>query len=168
MTVESSAWAADVAALLLDRGETLACAESLTGGALSAAIVDVPGASAVFRGGVVSYAASVKSSVLGVDPALIDVAGTVDPRVAEAMAIGVCRVVGSDWSIATTGVAGPGPAEGKEAGTAYVAVAGPDVKAGTGRRVTVRELRVPGGRAEVRMAVVLAGLSELCARLESR
>ncbi len=173
MTSErATALAAECLALLTRSGQTLGCAESLTGGTLAAAVVSVPGASLVFRGAIVSYAADVKTSILGVDAALIARHGTVDPQVAEAMARGVCRVLASDWGVGTTGVAGPGPAEGKDAGTAYVAVCG---LAETGRQddrhqrepcVTVRAVQAPGGRDEVRAAVVEAALSELRARLE--
>ena len=174
MTSErATALAAECLALLTRSGQTLGCAESLTGGALAAAVVSVPGASLVFRGAIVSYAADVKTSILGVDAALIARHGTVDPQVAEAMARGVCRVLTCNWGVATTGVAGPGPAEGKEAGTAYVAVCGP---AEAGRQddrhqrgdpcVTVRAVQAPGERDEVRAAVVEAALSELRARLE--
>ena len=168
---------ADCLALMMQRGETLGCAESLTGGALAAAVVSVPGASRVFRGAVVSYATDVKTSLLGVDAGLIKRCGTVDPLVAEAMARGVCRVLTCDWGVSTTGVAGPGPAEGKEAGTAYVAVCGPrDARArrtpGAATQagevvVTVRAIQVTGGRDEVRTGVVLAAVSELRARLEA-
>lgn len=168
---------AECLGLMTQRGETLGCAESLTGGAVAAAVVSVPGASRVFRGGVVSYATDVKISLLGVDADLIAQCGTVDPHVAEAMARGVCRVLTCDWGVSTTGVAGPGPAEGKEAGTAYVAVCGPRgarprrtseraSQAGEGV-VTVRAIQITGGRDEVRAGVVLAALSELRARLEA-
>lgn len=132
-------------------GETIACAESLTAGLLAAAIADTPGASLVLRGGVVAYAAEVKVALLGVDPGLIDQAGTVDPRVAAAMAEGARRRLGATWGVSTTGVAGPGPAEGKPAGTVHIAVSGP---AGT----VTRPLRLHGGRAAVRQATVAAAL----------
>jgi len=116
--------AADVVAVLRRRGETLACAESLTGGLVSAAVTDVPGASAVLRGGVVSYATDVKAGVLGVDRALLAHVGAVDADVARQMAKAVRRVMGSDWGVATTGVAGPDPQDGAAVGTVFVAVAG--------------------------------------------
>jgi nicotinamide-nucleotide amidase len=106
--------AADVLALLRERGLTLAVAESLTGGALCDAFVSVPGASAVLRGAVVAYATPVKASVLGVDAALLEREGPVHPDVARAMADGVRRVLAvdgrpADVGVATTGVAGPEP-----------------------------------------------------------
>jgi nicotinamide-nucleotide amidase len=137
---------------LTGTGETIACAESLTAGLLAAAIADTPGASLVLRGGVVAYAAEVKVALLGVDPGLIERAGTVDPRVAVAMAEGARSRLGATWGVSTTGVAGPGPAEGKPAGTVHVAVSGP---AGT----VTRPLRLHGGRAAVRQATVAAALA---------
>lgn len=117
--------AADLLALLGARGETLAVAESLTGGLVAAALTDVPGSSAVLRGGVVAYATDLKTSVLGVDADLLAAGGPVQGEVAAQMAGGVARVCGATWGLATTGVAGPGPADGHPAGTAYVAVSPP-------------------------------------------
>ena len=132
-------------------GETVACAESLTAGLVSAAIADTPGASVVLRGAIVAYAADVKVALLGVPASVVAEAGTVDPRVARAMAEGARLRVGSTWGVATTGVAGPGPAEGKPAGTVHVAVAGP-------RGTVTRELRLNGTRAEVRRGAAAAAL----------
>jgi nicotinamide-nucleotide amidase len=146
--------AADVVAVLKRRGETLGCAESLTGGLVCAAVTDVPGASAVLRGGVVSYATDVKTSVLGVDRHLLEQVGAVDAGVARQMARAACRVVGSDWGVATTGVAGPDPQDGASVGTVYVAVAGPG-----GSRV--HEHHFAGDRPAVRQAAVRAALDLL-------
>lgn len=146
--------------ILTARGETVACAESLTGGWLTAALVDIPGASVVVRGGMVSYATDLKASWLGVDPELLAARGAVDPTVAAEMAQGVCRAAGSHWGLATTGVAGPGPSDGKVAGTAFVAVA-------VGARViAVRELHCAGDRSQVRAATVLAALSLLAEQVD--
>lgn len=150
--------AAEVIETLRQRGATVATAESLTGGLVCASLVDVPGASDVVRGGVVAYAADVKSALLSVDPAVIDRVGTVDPSVAEAMARGVRPVLGATWGISTTGVAGPGPAEGKDAGTVCVAVSGDGV-------VRHRLVHCSGDRAEVRHLAVEACLSLLLATL---
>lgn len=136
---------------LTEAGQTVACAESLTAGLVAATIADTPGASLVLRGGVVAYAADVKVGLLGVPEALVAEAGTVDARVARAMAEGARDVLGATWGIATTGVAGPGPAEGKPAGTVHVAVAGP-----SGTRD--RELRLNGARPEVRRGATAAAL----------
>lgn len=114
-------------ALLAARGETLAVAESLTGGLVAADITSVPGASRVFRGSVTAYATELKRDVLGVDGALLEERGAVDAEVACQMARGVREALGADWGIATTGVAGPQPQDGQPVGTVYVAVAGPGV-----------------------------------------
>jgi len=146
----------DVAAGLLEvlaaRGETLGCAESLTGGLLTARLVDVPGASRVLRGGIVCYATDLKASMLGVPADLLAERGAVDPDVAAAMAQGVCRVLAVDWGLATTGVAGPDPADGKPVGLAYVAVM---ARAGA---PVVRELALDGDRTAIRAGVVAACL----------
>jgi len=133
------------------RGWTLGAAESLTGGLVVATLVDVPGASAVVRGGVVAYATDVKGSVLGVDPALLASRGAVDPGVAAQMATGVRRALGTDVGLATTGVAGPDPQDGHAPGEVYVAVSTP--AGDRGRRVDV-----PGDRPAVRAAAVRAVL----------
>ncbi len=150
--------ALDVVDALRGTGQTVAFAESLTGGLLCATLVDVPGASDVLRGAVVAYAPEAKSEVLGVDPDLIEQVGTVHPDVAGAMAEGAARVFGATWGLATTGVAGPEPSEGKPVGTVHVAVAGP---AG----VETRDLSLDGDRAMVREQTVDAALSLLVGRL---
>lgn len=147
-----------VVALLRERGETVATAESLTGGLVCAALVDVPGASEVVKGGVVAYAAEVKTSVLGVDAALIEREGTVHPQVARQLADGVRRRFATTWGLGTTGVAGPGAAEGHPAGTVFVAVAGPE-------GVSSTALTLTGDRSQVRNSTVAAVLAELGARL---
>lgn len=139
---------------LLDSGrQTLAVAESLTGGSLCAAFVAVPGASTVLRGGVVAYATDVKADLLGVDDDLLAGHGAVHPDVAVAMAQGVARRLGSTWGVATTGVAGPTPQDGQPVGTVHVAVSGP--VAG------VRSLLLAGDRAAVRAAAVGAAVDLL-------
>ena len=138
-------------AILTEAHETLACAESLTAGLVAATVADTPGASVVLLGGVVAYAAEVKTALLDVPADLVARVGTVDPAVAASMAEGVRRRLGSTWALATTGVAGPGPSEGKPAGTVHVAVAGPS---GT----VTRALELNGTRAEIRSATVDAVL----------
>lgn len=139
-------------------GATVAAAESLTGGLVCAALVDVSGASDVVRGAVVAYAAEVKIGLLGVDVDLVAANGTVHPQVAEQMAEGVRAACGASHGVSTTGVAGPGPSEGQPAGTVYVAVAGPH---GT---VSSR-FDLSGDRAQVRVGAVGAALSLLVATL---
>jgi nicotinamide-nucleotide amidase len=146
--------------LLIERGETVASAESLTAGLVAATIADTPGASAVLLGGVVAYAPRVKVALLGVPAALLDEVGTVHPDVAVAMAEGARTRLGAHWGLSTTGVAGPGPAEGKRSGTVHVAVAGP-----SGTATVALELR--GDRAAVRAGavheVLLLALRQICA-----
>jgi nicotinamide-nucleotide amidase len=109
-----------------ERGWTIAIAESLTGGLVVSALVDVPGASASVRGGVVAYATDVKRDVLGVDADLLATEGAVHPVVAHQMADGVRRLLGADVGVATTGVAGPDPQDGKPVGTVCIAVLTPE------------------------------------------
>ncbi|MFJ6661957.1 CinA family protein [Streptomyces sp. NPDC091377] len=122
--------AADVVRLLRVRGETVAVAESLTGGLVAAALTAVPGASQVFRGSVTAYATDLKHRMLGVDAGLLEARGAVDPQVAAEMAAGVRKVLDADWGVATTGVAGPEPQDGQDVGTVFVAVEGPTGAAG--------------------------------------
>lgn len=112
---------------LTRRGRTLATAESCTGGLLAAMITDVPGASAVFHAGVVTYANEAKTRLLGVPPALLARVGAVSPEVARHMAEGVRRRHGSDWGIGITGIAGPGGGTPeKPVGLVYIALSGAD------------------------------------------
>lgn len=111
---------------LKQRGDTLALAESCTGGYLSHLVTSVPGSSAYYIGGVVSYANAVKMAELGIPSDMLELNGAVSGPVAEQMAIGVRLALGSDWAVATTGIAGPdGGSPGKPVGTVWIAVAGP-------------------------------------------
>lgn len=150
-----------VVAGLVAAGLTVATAESLTGGLLCATLVDVPGASAVVRGGVVAYATELKADVLGVDADALVRTGPVDGTVAEQMARGARRVLRADVGLSTTGVAGPGPADGFPAGTVFVGIAA-DAVPGGARHV---RLHVPGDRPQVRRGTVEAVLAELSALL---
>jgi len=149
---------AAVIAALTARRLTVATAESLTGGLVAAALTDVPGASAVVRGGVVSYASDVKATVLGVDTVLLEREGAVHPEVARQMAVGVCRVLGADVGVATTGVAGPDPADGRPVGTVHIAVA-------VRGDAQARTLALAGDRAAIRAATVEAALRLVLDRL---
>ncbi|MFJ4174152.1 CinA family protein [Microbacterium sp. NPDC089696] len=150
--------AAEAVAALVARGWTLGVAESLTGGAVAAEIVSVPGASAALWGGVVAYATPVKHSVLGVDAELLAAQGAVHPRVAIEMATGIRRVVSvgrpSDVGIATTGIAGPDSPDGQPVGTVHVAVVTP-------QGVLSESHRFSGDRAEIRARSQDAVLSAL-------
>jgi nicotinamide-nucleotide amidase len=111
---------------LRQRGETLAVAESCTGGGLGAALAAVPGASDVFLGGVIAYANAVKEGLLGVPPELLAEHGAVSDPVAIAMAEGVRRRTGSDWALSVTGIAGPGGGSAaKPVGLVHLGLAGP-------------------------------------------
>lgn len=143
-----------VVRLAREAGLTVATGESLTAGLLAARIADVPGASAVLRGGVVAYATDVKVTLLGVSAELLAERGAVDPDVAIAMAAGARERLRTDLGAATTGVAGPDPQDGVAPGTVFVAVAWP----GGGR---VRRLDLDGDRQAVREAAVREGLALL-------
>lgn len=145
---------AEVVAEFVARGLTAGTAESLTAGQVAAALADVPGASVMLRGGIVSYASEVKASLLRVPEGLLEEAGSVDPEVARAMALGAREALGADYAVATTGVAGPEPHDGKPVGTVFVAVAGPD-------GATVAGHHFEGGRAEIRAAATRAALAAL-------
>jgi PncC family amidohydrolase len=124
--LEADSVPASVAVLLAQRNLTLSTAESCTGGMIGSLLTDVPGISAHYLGGVVSYANEAKSSLLGVPAALIAEHGAVSEPVARAMAEGVREVLGADLGLAVTGVAGPtgGTAE-KPVGLVHFALATP-------------------------------------------
>ncbi|MGZ8738209.1 MAG: CinA family protein [Nocardioides sp.] len=128
---------------LLARGLTVATAESLTGGAVADLVSGTPGASATYVGGVVSYATAVKQQLLEVSQATVDRHGVVSARCAAEMANGVRKLLGADFAVSTTGVAGPDAQEGKPVGLVYVGVAG---AAG----VETYEMHLVGDRAAIR------------------
>lgn len=164
MVVGSSAGEAahDLAGQILDRlrtdGHTVAVAESLTGGLVAAALTDVPGASAAFRGGVVTYATELKAGLLGVDAVMLRRYGAVYPPVAAAMARGVRARLGATYGVATTGVAGPEPSDGQPVGTAHIAVSAAD-------DTVVRTIALSGDRLEIRRLTVEHALGLLLGRL---
>jgi nicotinamide-nucleotide amidase len=139
-----------VARRLLDRSLTLAVAESLTGGLVASRLVNVEGASAWFRGGIVSYAADVKQLLLDVPDGAV-----VTPEAAEAMATGVRAALHSDVGLALTGVAGPDTDEGVEVGTVFVGLA-----IGEQAPQSVR-LRLPGDRQRIRDYATISSLDVL-------
>lgn len=148
-----------VVAALRAAGATVATAESLTGGLVGAALTGVPGASTVYRGGVVSYATELKQQLLGVDADLLRERGSVDPAVAAAMALGVRDRLGADFGVATTGVAGPDRQDGQAVGTVWVAVA-----SSSGSTPLDVSVALPPGadvRDRVRRAAVLGALRHL-------
>jgi len=144
---------------LTELGQTLAVAESCTGGQLSAAVTAVPGASTVFLGGIVSYTNDVKEALLDVSEETLRLHGAVSAETAREMALGVRRRLGSDYGIGITGVAGPGESEGKPAGLVYVGWAGPE------EFINVARMRFPGGREQVQQSSVELALAGLMQRL---
>lgn len=155
---ESRTLAAQLVAGMQGRGETMATAESLTGGLLAGFVTGVPGASVVFLGGVVSYATEVKQQLLGVDDELVEKHGVVSAECAEQMAVGIRELLGTTYGLSTTGVAGPEPQEDKPVGTVYVGVAGPE-----GAHAVPLEL--DGERAEIRESSCVAAMSALLSAL---
>jgi nicotinamide-nucleotide amidase len=116
-----------VGQLLKAKGQTLAVAESCTGGGLGQMLTDIPGSSDYFIGGIISYANRVKVDLLGVDPQDLAVEGAVSELVARQMAIGVKAKLGTDWGVSITGIAGPdGGTESKPVGLVYIGIANPD------------------------------------------
>lgn len=134
--------------LLLERGETVATAESLTGGLLGAAFTTRAGASSVYRGGVVAYTSELKCVLLGVPDELLRAHGPVHPETALAMAAGAWHRLGATYGLATTGVAGPEPHGGRPVGTVMLACAG---RNGVEE---LREVRLSGEREEIRRRAV--------------
>ena len=139
--------------LLRDRGLSLGVAESLTGGLMGARFTSVPGASDVFRGGIVSYASEVKFSVLGVPEGPV-----VSADAARAMAEGACRVLGADVALATTGVAGPSEQEGQPVGTVFLGLV-------MGEGSEAQRVQLPGDRQRVRQYAVISAVNLLRRRL---
>lgn len=146
--------------LLARTGATLATAESLTGGRLAAAVTAVPGASASYLGGVVTYATALKESLLGVPHDLVERYGVVSAECARAMAAGCRSATGATYAVATTGVAGPDAQEGKPVGTVYVGIAGPGVD-------TAVTMELVGDRHQVQDRTCREALSALCAILRA-
>ncbi|WP_460460447.1 CinA family protein [Angustibacter peucedani] len=151
--------AGEVVRLLVAQSRTLATAESLTGGLLAGALTGVPGASAVFRGGVVAYATDLKHSLVGVDDGLLARVGAVDREVAAQLAAGARERLGADLGLSTTGVAGPDPQDGHGPGTVWVGLA--DAAGAVGLDAS----GPAAGRAAVRRATVLRALQVLHERL---
>jgi nicotinamide-nucleotide amidase len=143
-------------ARLRELGWTVGVAESLTGGIVVSSIIDVPGASAVVRGGVVAYATDVKHTLLGVEAALLTAEGPVHPLVAAQMAEGIRSALSQegqrcDVGIATTGIAGPDSPDGQPVGTVHIAVA-------TALGTRIESLQLSGTREEIRREAAVTAL----------
>ena len=166
--------AVELVQVLRDCGQTVAFAESLTAGLAAASVADVPGASAVLRGGVVSYATDVKRDLLGVDVAVLDSVGPVSKQCAEQMAASVRALLGADWGVSLTGVAGPDTQDRHAVGEVWIGLADPHGYAVALRAYPKRHHRwilvpgeetpvavVDGDRNTSRAASVEAALDEL-------
>ncbi len=150
----------EIAEPFIRNGWKLAVAESCTGGALSAAITAIPGASVYFNGGVVSYSNEVKMNILGVPFQILESVGAVSSECAEAMAVGVRKALDADYALSTTGIAGPGgETPGKPVGTVWIAVAGPN-------GVRSEKFTFPHDRPGNIEAFVQAALRMLAAEIE--
>lgn len=143
--------------LLTRLGLTVSCAESCTGGWIAKKLTDVPGCSAVFPGGVVSYCDRVKRDLLSVPAEMLDKYTAVSPQVAQAMAIGVCRALHTDLGISTTGYAGPNDAQ---TGLVYIAVSV------GGAHAVFEELHLIGNREEIRELAAERALALLLRMLD--
>lgn len=125
-------------------GKTLCTAESCTGGGIGAALTAIPGSSAVYKGGIISYTNEIKHDLLGVDYTILDTCGAVSATVAEAMAVGARKTLKANIALSVTGLAGPGGDEfGNPVGRVYIGYSDE-------RRTLHREFTFSGGREEVR------------------
>lgn len=143
-------------------GRTLATAESCTGGGIGAALTAVPGASAVFKGGIISYCNEIKHRLLGVEEALLEQYGAVSAPVAEAMALGARAALGADMAVSVTGLAGPGGDEfGNPVGTVFLGWT-------DGENTRVKRCLFSGSREEIRRQAVEAALTMILENMEPK
>ena len=142
--------------------ETLATAESLTGGLIGQLLTAVPGASASYVGGVISYATRLKQTLAGVADDTLQRHGPVARQTAAEMATGVAARCAADWGLAVTGVAGPEPQDGHPVGTVFVGLAHPATAWSR-----VQELRLDGDRAAIRAQTASAALALLAEALQT-
>ena len=154
----------EMAVYLLDKlkkkGETLATAESCTGGGIGHALTAVPGSSAAYCGGVISYTNAVKAGVLGVPLDILETYGAVSSQTACHMAIGVRKVIGSDYGVSVTGIAGPeGDGSGKPVGLVYIGVS-------SAYKTEAHQYVFSGDRASVRLQAVNAALEQVLKAME--
>jgi nicotinamide-nucleotide amidase len=151
LSTEIIALATEIIETLRQRNETLSTAESLTAGAVSSALVTIPGASDVFVGGITAYRDEIKISHLDIDPALIAEHSSISQQCAIEMAKGAMKSFGTTWAISTTGVAGPNPLDGHPVGAVWVAIEGPVSQ-------TI-ELALSGERESVRNATTASAIA---------
>ena len=140
--------------LLKEQGKTVTVAESLTAGAFQSALGAIPGVSQVFSGGFVTYSADTKAKLLGIDPGLLEQFGTVSQECAEQMALHARQLVGADYAVALTGVAGPDTLEGHPAGTVWLAVA-------SNEGVEAKEYHFTKDRSAIRNSAMMQGFDLL-------
>ena len=134
------------------KGKTLVTAESCTGGGIGAAITAVPGSSAVYKGGIISYCNELKNSILRVDASSLEEYGAVSAPVAESMALGARMVLQADIAVSVTGLAGPdGDDFGYPVGTVFVGYS-------DAQQTLSRKYRIPGDRENVRQQATIAAL----------
>jgi nicotinamide-nucleotide amidase len=160
LSPEATSMVKELISILASQNESLATAESITAGGLSSALTSVEGSSQIFLGAIVAYQNLIKANVLGVDQAIIDAHTVYSEEVAVAMAKAVRNKFGATWSIATTGVAGPGPSDGVPSGTVWVAIDGPVTHS--------LELSLTGGRESVRNATVATAIGSFTRILRER
>lgn len=152
--------ATEIAELLLKRGETVATAESCTGGLISAGFTALPGSSDWFKGGIVSYANEAKMALLSVSERTLEEQGAVSPECALEMVAGACEAVNTHWAVAVTGIAGPGGGtSAKPVGLVYIAVKGP------GCHLVTKNI-FPGDRDAVRASTVETAMGMLLNQLK--
>lgn len=151
--------AAALAAALLERGLSLAMVESLTGGLAMSSIVDLPGASNYFKGGIVSYQVAAKEEILGIDISCLENQSVVSRQCAEEMLIGLNKVLTSDTALSFTGNAGPDPSAGQDVGVVFV---GSRVKT----QIRIERYQFNGNRSEIREQSISAGLKQLLEDIE--
>ncbi|GAB2635654.1 CinA family protein [Nocardia goodfellowii] len=159
--LSSGAPTAELVRALATRGQTVATAESLTAGLLSAAIAGIPGASAVLRGGFVVYATDLKHRLTGVSEDLLSTVGPVAAATAEQLAVGARTRCDATWGCGLTGVAGPDSQDGHPVGTVFLGVSSP-------WHTEVIRLQLPGDRWTIRIAATHIAVRELlrCVRAE--
>lgn len=147
---------------LIAAGKTLATAESCTGGLIGKLVTDVPGSSAAYLGGIISYSNEVKHNVLGVPQELLDTCGAVSEPVARAMAEGAKRVIGADIAVSVTGIAGPkSDNTNKPVGLVYIGVT-------DGTTTEVREYHFSGDRETIRSMTAQTALRDVSGFLEKQ